>query len=463
SREQIEDLQRKHRDKTLDGAVTVIEAKKMIAGGNIDRGENILNDFLGREPHHFYAAEARALLSGTVAAGVENSFIYFKPADGELKEIADQIQQGMLYAIRESQIRNEDIRINFEAVELEESEVSALLTGEEKIKARNPVCMIGPIDANQCAGFSVLSRYEKRPYIIPLSSGTGFTRLSPYAFQLNPDVETKGRFFGEYAVTELEHKKIAVLAPVNEYGKGFVRSFVEAVQANGGEIVTDQWYYLDTQDFTRQFKAIRKKSFQIEFEKYLQDSVEVDTTWSEDDLREQYQIFMEQKFEDIQFGQDSTQIPATGIDAILIVTTPAFVPYLASQFAFHNIESDILGNEGWNDPEQLKKFQQNVEGLVYVTASYFDPESWNYKEFMNRFRMQMNETPLFYHLLGYDMMKWILQNYKPGMSPEELKSKLENSELYNGIVENIKFSNKPRVNDQLKVIKFSFGHFIQLK
>jgi hypothetical protein len=59
-------------------------------------------------------------------------------------------------------------------------------------------------------------------------------------------------------------------------------------------------------------------------------------------------------------------------------------------------------------------------------------------------------------------MKWILQNYQTGMSPYDLSKKLEDAKPYQGIVENINFSNKPRVNNELKVIKFSFGQFVQM-
>jgi ABC-type branched-subunit amino acid transport system substrate-binding protein len=172
--------------------------------------------------------------------------------------------------------------------------------------------------------------------------------------------------------------------------------------------------------------------------------------------------FLEKKFEDIEYGQDSTQVPATGIDGILVLTTPQYISYMASQFAFHNIDCTILGNEGWNDPDQLQKFKQYIDGLVYVTSRYYDKNSWNYKEFMNRYRLQMHDTPELFHLLGYDMMKWILQNYRSGMTPDELKEKLEKAQLYQGILENIQFSDKPRVNDSLKVMKFSLGQLVRL-
>lgn len=457
SEREIRSFEQKYQDNIFNGLVTILRAKKFMATGQELRGQSLLKKFLREEPNHFYAEDAKRLLGELPAIAIsDNVFVYFKPLEGDLKEIGDQIERGMRYAITEYRTRNEGAEVNLQPVELEESVVSALLAGSQKISSSKPVCLVGPIDADQCAALSLLSKYEQRPYIVPLSSEVGFAALSPYAFQLTPDVETKGRFLGEYAVKELKLQKLAVLAPVNNYGRGFAQSFIEAVQANGGEIVTDQWYYLGTQDFSRQFKAIRRESFFAEF-KALQD-----VSLSDSAIQESFKEFMEEKFEEIEFGKDSTQIPATGIDGILILATPQYISYLAPQFAFHNIDCAVLGNEGWNDPDQLRKFRQYIDGLIYITSRYYDKESWNYKEFMNRYRLQMQETPEQYHLLGYDIMKWILQNYRAGMGPEELRERLEGASLYQGILENIKFSNKPRVNDQLKVMKFSVGQIVQL-
>ena len=457
SEREIKSLELKYQDDIFDGLVSILRAKKLIENGEDSRGRSLLKKFLREEPSHFYADDARRLLGEIPSSAMsQNNFIYFKPGDGELKEIGDQIEGGMRYAIFEYQTRNEGQEINLEPVELEESLTNAITMSEQKIKSSSPVCIMGPIDADQCAALSLLSKNQQRPYIVPLSSEVGFTQLSPYTFQLTPDVETKGRFLGEYAVQKLELKKFAILAPVNNYGRGFAQSFMEAVQANGGEIITDQWYYVGSEDFSRQFKAIRKESFIAEF-KEQQDTTKADTS-----IQNNLTRFLEKKFESIDYGQDSTLVPATGVDGLLILTTSQHISYMASQFAFHNINCTVLGNEGWNDPDQLQKFRQYIDGLVYVTSRFYDKNSWNYKEFMNRYRLQMHDTPELFQLLGYDMMKWILQSYKSGMTPDELRENLEKSQLYQGIVENIQFSDKPRVNDSLKVMKFSMGQLVRL-
>lgn len=456
SEKQIRSFEQEYQDDIFNGLVTILRAKKLIENGEEQRGRSLLKKFLREEPSHFYAEDAKQLLGEMPTAVSNNNFIYFKPANGDLKEIGDQIENGIRYAISEYQTRNPGNEINFQPVDLEESVSNALTVAEQKIKSIKPVCLIGPIDADQCAALSLLSKYEQCPYIVPLSSEVGFTELSPYTFQLTPDVETKGRFLGEYAVQQLKLKHLAILAPVNDYGRGFAQSFIEAVQANGGEIVTDQWYYVGSEDFTRQFKAIRKESFVVEFKN------QQDTTKSDTSVQNNFNKFIKKKFEDVDFGEDSTKVPAIGIDGILILATSQYIPYMAPQFAFHNINCAILGNEGWNDPDQLQKFKEYIDGLIYITSKYYDKNSWNYKEFMNRYRQQMHETPELFQLLGYDIMKWILQNYKSGMTPDELKEKLESTNLYQGILKNIEFKDKQRVNTRLKVIKFSLGQLVTL-
>jgi ABC-type branched-subunit amino acid transport system substrate-binding protein len=456
SEKEIRAFEQNYQDNIFNGLITILRAKKFIESGDEVRGRSLLKKFLREEPSHFYAEDAKKLLGETPTSVSKNNFIYFKPLDGDLKEIGDQIENGIRYAMIEYKTRNNGEEINFQPVELENNVTNSLTVAEQKIQSSNPICLIGPINPDQCGALSLLSKYEQRPYIVPLSSEVGFTDLSPYAFQLTPNVETKGRFLGEYAVQNLKLKNLALLAPANDYGRGFAQSFIEAVQANGGNVATDQWYYVGSEDFTRQFKAIRKESFVVEFKN------QEDTTKSDTSIQNNFERYLEKKFEDIDFGQDSTQIPATGIDGLLILATPQYIPYMAPQFAFHNINCTLLGNEGWNDPDQLQKFRQYIDGLIYITSNYYDKNSWNYKEFMNRYRLQMHQTPELYNLLGYDIMKWILQNYKPGITPEQLKERLENTNLYQGILKDIQFSNKQRVNVRLKTIKFSLGQLVTL-
>ncbi|RMF58076.1 MAG: outer membrane protein assembly factor BamD, partial [Calditrichaeota bacterium] len=241
---QIEALRRDHPNAEFDGLAKVVLAKKLLRKGEKQRANRLLRSFLREQPNHFYADEARRLLGKPTVRGVtRNGFVFLKPTDPQVKKIGDEMELGMQYAIFEYRQRNPREKIGFQSFDVSPSVLSALKTAEEAMELNDPLCMIGPIQADPCAALSMMSRYERIPYIIPLSSQAGLTGLSQYSFQLNPDAHTKGRFLGDYASQKLQLKRIAVIAPVNEYGQDFVESFVEEVQANGAEIATIQWYY----------------------------------------------------------------------------------------------------------------------------------------------------------------------------------------------------------------------------
>ncbi len=458
----IEQLRNKFPGAEFQGLVTIALAKKMMEEGETELARSRLRTFLGEQPDHIYADEARRLLGSPGAVrGFQNSILYLKPAEGPNEAIAGEIEQGMKYALIEYQQSNPNERLTLRTKAIETNVTDALTVTNQQLVGSNPFCIVGPIDDDQCAALSLLSKYEQRPFVIPLSSQAGLTRLSPYAFQLNPDVRTKGRFLGKYA-TEQGFKRIATLAPANSYGEDFVQSFTEEVQAGGGEVVSVQWFYETTEDFSAQFQAIRRKGFYITF----RDSVMAeDSTIAEEALKKKFREYMDKKFEPRRPGLqvDSTDVPSTGIDALLIVIpSSGFIQFVASQFAFNNIQTTLLGNEGWNDIEELQKYKQHIEGLIYITAGYYDPNSTDYRLFMNRFRSEMNTTPEKFHLLGYDIMRWILSNYQPGISPQKLKSNLENTNAYKGIIENIQFTSTPRVNSKLTLLKLNLGQLIKL-
>jgi len=465
-RSQLERAQRSSANSTTSGLASIVLAEKLIEEGARPRARSMLQDFVNRQPNHPYVDRAQRLLGGQTVSSSGSSegdgFLFLKPEQGDTREIADEIELGMRYALLEYEQRNPGKNIVLKTANVGETVISALNTTNQQILESNPLCVIGPIDSDQCAGLSLLSRYEKMPYVIPLSSQAGLTKLSSYSFQINPDVATKGRFLANYATRDLSAKRIAVLAPVNEYGEGFVNSFIEEVQANGGEVVSYQRYYETTQDFSRQFRNIRRAGF---FSAYKDSITALYPDMSDQQINRQFRQYMDERYDNLnEFSRrDTTDLASTGIDALLmVVRSPDFIQYIANQIPYNNIKTRLLGNEGWNDPAQLRKYRNQLENLTYITAGYYDPNSWNYKGFMNRFREAMKTTPELFHLLGYDIMKWIISNYRKGMTREQLRDNLEQSGLYQGILESIQFTTTPRVNSNLTLLKLNLGQIVKL-
>ena len=460
----ISRLKKKYSDEVFTGLVEVVQGQKLINSGRRTEGMKRLQDFVDRYPYNVYSDIARNIIQvGTGANVVGNRILIIKSSQDEQRLVSDALYQGIRYARYELQTRDPQLAISLDTLTTDPGILHLLKTTTEYLETNKPLAVVGPVENDPSAALSMLSKYEHFPFIIPLSSQTGLASLSPYAFQINPDAEIKGQFLAEHATRELGYKTFAILAPADAYGEEIAHSFQRTVEANGGEVVETQWYYEDTQDFSRQFKAIRKKGFYIAY----RDSVkEADSTLSEETIRKQFKQYMTQVLfsdENVRGEIDSTQIPSTGIDALFIAGYPAYIPYLAPQFAFHNIRCALLGNEGWNDPEQLRQQRAYIDGIVYVTAGYLDKNSWNYREFTNRFRQEMQKTPGFYHLLGYDIGKWLISHFQSGITRQELRDALANPKLYRGILENIGFASKAQVNNQLNIVKFYLGQILKMK
>ncbi len=441
----------------------LLQARRLVEEGRNTESRGLLESLLANYPNHPYTSITRRLLETLKGGAVaSNRILILKSGEEVEKEVSKAFVLGALYAAYEMSQRNSDKVLEVDTVQVGSSVLSAVQSTMKNLRQQPPLAVVSPLNNDQTAALALLSRYEHFPFIAPLNSQIGLATLSRYTFQINPDAAIKGQFLADYAVKELGFKTFAVLAPVNDYGETIVKAFTNTVEANGGEVVETQWYYLDTQDFSRQFKAIRHKSFFVAF----RDSVlQVDSTLTEQEIRERFRQYLNEELFSDETGReiDSTQVPATGIDALFIPTYPEFIPFIAPQFAFNNIQCTLLGNEGWNDPQELMKQRNYLDGLIYVTAGYFDPASWNYKEFMTRFRLRMHTTPEIYHLLGYDIASWLMKNYQPGMNRQDFRDALENSDLYTGMVENIRFARKPRVNSELNIIKFSLGQLIKVK
>ncbi len=457
-------LQKKYNDEPLRGLITIVHAQHLIQEGNEREGYRKLQLFLEKSPYHLYGDIARRILEGSSGANVAgNTILILKSRQQEMKDIAEAITKGVYYAAYEMSIREPQKNISVDSIAIEGGVLSAAQVTLTALKKKTPLVVVGALGNEETAALALLSRYEHFPFVSPLSSQTGLAAISPYTFQINPDAEIKGRVLAEYAINELGAKTFAILAPADLYGQRISSSFEETILENGGEIVEKQWYYENTQDFSRQLKAIRKKGFYITF----RDSVKAaDSTLTEEEIKNKFKEYLTEVLfsdENTRGKIDSTQVPSTGIDAVFMAIYPSDIPYIAPQFAFYNIQTKLLGNEGWNDPVQLKQNQIYLDGLIYITSGYIDFESWNYKEFQSRFRQKMHTTPTLYHLLGYDIGKWMISGYQPGMTRQDFCDKLENSPRFQGIMERIHFGDKPRVNSELNIIHFYLGEFIKVR
>jgi len=81
---------------------------------------------------------------------------------------------------------------------------------------------------------------------------------------------------------------------------------------------------------------------------------------------------------------------------------------IAPQFAYHNIQAQVLGNADWYDEKALKRNKNYLNGLIFASDYYLNTEGRDYKQFRNQFRIDFKRTPEKYEMIGYDSFNFIL-------------------------------------------------------
>lgn len=89
----------------------------------------------------------------------------------------------------------------------------------------------------------------------PLLSG-----ISPYFFRTSATDATQGSQMGDYVVRVLGIRRVAVLYQESDYGQGGDAAFTKTVRADGGTILYNQGYQLNTVDYSTPLTKIKSLS-----------------------------------------------------------------------------------------------------------------------------------------------------------------------------------------------------------
>ena len=322
------------------------------------------------------------------------------------------------------------------------------------------VAIIGPVFSTSCVAASSVAEAAGIPLIAPLAQQSGIDSLGKNIFQLNVVPEIQGRELAEYATLVLGLNKLVVLAPLTDYGWNFHRSFVELVRANGGDVVHSDWYVPEeTTDFQNQFEAIREAGFTLMPTPEPFDSlatfdslsvVVIDTTALGDGT---FYELLEAGIDSIvvEESPDSTEIFIDTMDGIaVVVETFEDARRIAAQLRFFRLKTQILGNDIWHRPEEIRQMdpieRAYVEGVVFVSGRHRAEKA---QEFTDAFRARFGRDPGF-AAYGYDAIEILISGWEEGhQSRVTLRNWLANLDGYEGTAGLVSFSEDLRVNTEV--------------
>ena len=370
------------------------------------------------------------------------------PVTGPYHRIGGELHQGVQLANLEAgspfELKVADTGVDYGNLpigtdlggDVSESSASGLLRvayGAQQLLDQGVVAIVGPLFSSSSVVAATVAARAGVPLLVPLAQQSGLDALSHSVFQLRTVPKTEARLLGEYATLVLGLEHLAIISPLSDYGWDFAREFTRIAERNGGQIEHSDWYVPnETKDFRLVFEEIRKAGFALRPPPDTSDTLEV----------------VEEELEADMF-----------IDTIdgVVVVVESFedAKTIAPQVHFHRLQTQVLGNDAWWDPEAIRQMRpgerKNFDGVIFVSAR--QTESAATRSFVSNFRKQFRRDPL-YSATSYDATHLLIEGWEQGhRDPAALIEWLATVRFYEGASGTISLSPDVRSNNALTLLK----------
>lgn len=341
-----------------------------------------------------------------------------------------------------------------------------LITALQKLKeiVHDPSisAIFGPVENDVTAACAALAEYEQIPLITPTATEKELRSLSSNLIQLSIPMDITVQKLARYAQDSLKLKRFATVAPIDDYFIRMTKMFVQKQEQMDNEIVSQQWYYPGV---TPRFKALKRIGVKLTY----QDSVLAeDPTLTQQAIDSMYTLYQKKQrkyFKRMKTKVDSADILVKSISGLFMPLFADDISMVASQYAYWNIQGQVLGNVDWYDSEALKKNRNYINGLIFVSDGYLNKESWDYRKFRNDFRDTYKRTPEKFEIIGFDSFNFILSaldGVPKNIGRKDFFTRIKSAPLYNGVYRNFEVGKK-RFNDAARILKFTYGQILPLK
>jgi len=441
----LRSLQSKAETENSEALITTAIARQELASGAEQSAFEVLTRYKQQFGSNAYSGEIDQLIrEARTASNRPPAIGVVLPLSGIFGEEGKGVLRGIRFAHAENN-SNGTAKLDLVVRDSESNMVKAIQATQELIDRHRVKAIIGELESAITAGIGALAAEQDVVLVGPTATENGVASLGETIFQLNSDLERKGRAIAVYAIQELGMQTFATMAPADDYGQQMIASFSSTVDELGGRIIAQSWYNGTPEDVSRQFKNIREAAFQY-------DSTDVETMIKE----------AEERGEDLR----ERDIPVLSIDAVFMPIYSEDTQYIGPQLAQQNIRTQILGGEYLDNIQVLTKqqVQPYVEGVIFVSDYFPDENDTDFRQFRTNFRLQMKKTPERWEVFGYDAYKLIVEAIRSGNgSSVDVRNHLAGLLDYKGKKGQISFRNSSRVNEKVNFLQFSRNRIVKHK
>ena len=455
--EKLNSLAATELDQSLQAILSLAIAKKLIDQGNRDEAALLLfklnRMLLPKEFINIY----ENLKSKTYAKNQGSKTIGIILESGQIDENhGSPFIQGVYQAL--SQIQNQyDYSLNVQVIESEDP-ISSIRALETLSRNNNILAIIGPTENSSALAVAASGNNGSTPILLPSIDIDGIADLGKSVYQMNSTLSLQGRYAAKYAIENLKLSTIAVLSPMDQFGKGLTDGFLAQADELGAEIIAVEWYSGIPVDLSSQLKSIRKVAFELERKKPKKILGEIKIDTSDNTFELSSTDFFQDDISNFQKEEvDSSEMTLSTIDAIYLPIHTGDINYVASQFSAYGLETQIIGNSNWYNFDEINQemIGPNLQDMIILSDYLYPKESQYSNEAFELVSSFESQQEIIMALNGYDITTFLGKHLLTSDSRASIKTNLENSSLSKGLSRNYNISSsRSRLDSSLFILRY---------
>lgn len=374
------------------------------------------------------------------------------PLNGQYAEIGNQILAGIRYG---AMLYADSMKTKVE-LDIRDNNASLGTSIEIALDFMNNsrlIGVVGPLISDNVKAVAAVLNGSGKILLTPTATENDLVDFSNYLYQFQPNRGVRGAALAAYAVNTLGLKTFAVIAPTDAYGRELTDSFTRKVDELGGQILYEGWYVGEPTDLSNHFKNIRTIGMRSLFELVSSDL---------DSVRQsEYKSILKPITPDSgRFVRrfttgDSLKVKLPTIEGLYMPIHQGHV-YVASQVAFYNLNTYILGDENWDDPDNLNKNRRYLPKLAFASSNSIDSSGLHDSGILVEYPMIYDRSPTRYDYTGYDAISLFLDALTQSrFNPVILTEWLKKMGTWRGLISQVKFGgDSPRQNQSVFIMEY---------
>ncbi len=283
----------------------------------------------------------------------------------------------------------------------------AALAANKLIDVDGVVAIMGPVLSGETKTVAELADGSNVIVFSSSATATGIPDISDFVFRncLTDDVQAAQII--EYAVEELDAKKVAILYAKNDYGDA-LRAAAESKARDLQVLVAVESYTDGESDFSAVLTSIKRKQ----------------------------------------------------PDTLFIGGYYTEAARIAQQALTQDMNVQLLGADGFYSPVLIELGGDSVEGAVFTAGFYPGDPSADVQAFITAFKAKFNEDPDMFAAQAYDAMKIVAAAIDAGAGdPAAIRQAILDTTDYPGVSGKTSFQANGDVNKEALILKVENGVF----